>query len=200
MSPEASIVPADSADLEQALARWRKGVAGVLAKSMRRDIADLPAEPERLLDTDTYEGFPVRPLYSALDARPEAPLPGEWPFTRGGDATRDVLAGWKVAEAFPVAGHGVEEGNAAVLAALSNGVSGLVLRVGGDGVPVGEVDRLLEGVFVDLVPVVLEIVGAAPGADYVAAAAAVTEVVAALDDDRRATLSIDLGGGPSCAS
>ncbi|CAN5443947.1 methylmalonyl-CoA mutase small subunit [soil metagenome] len=205
MSPEASILSADSADLEQALARWRDGVAGVLAKSMRRDVADLPTDPERLLDTDTYEGFPVRPLYSALDARSEAPLPGQWPFTRGGDATRDVLAGWKVLEAFPVAGRGVEDGsteagNAAVLEALSNGVSGLVLRVGHDGVPVGEVDRLLEGVFVELVPVVLEIVGSAPGADYVAAAEAVTALVAALDGERRATLSIDLGGDPLTAA
>ena len=193
MSPEASIVTADSADLEQALARWRDGVAGVLAKSMRRDIADLPAEPERLLDTDTYEGFPVRPLYSALDARPEAPLPGEWPFTRGGDATRDVLAGWKVAEAFP--GSAVEDGNAAVLEALANGVSALVLRVGDGGVPVGDVDRLLEGVFVELVPVIVE-----AGSDYVAAAHAVTAVVAALDGERQATLSIDLGGDPLTAA
>ena len=195
MSPEASIVSADSADLEQALARWRAGVAGVLAKSMRRDIADLPAEPERLLDTDTYEGFPVRPLYTALDARPEAPLPGQWPFTRGGDATRDVLAGWKVAEAFPEVGQDVQDGNAAVLAALSNGVSALVLRVGDDGVPVGDVDRLLEGVFVELVPVVVQ-----AGGDYVAAADAVTAVVAALDEERRAALSIDLGGDPLTAT
>ena len=39
-------------------------VAGVLAKSTRRHIGDLPADPERLLNTDTYEGFPVRPLYT----------------------------------------------------------------------------------------------------------------------------------------
>ncbi len=37
--------------------QWRTAVAGVLAKSSRRDVADLPAEPERLLDSQTYEGF-----------------------------------------------------------------------------------------------------------------------------------------------
>nr|WP_264067694.1 methylmalonyl-CoA mutase small subunit [Mycolicibacterium komossense] len=199
MSPEASIVPADSVDLQSALARWREGVAGVLAKSMRREVSELPAEPERLLDTATYEGFPVRPLYTRLDTRPEAPLPGTWPFTRGGDATRDVLAGWKVAEAFPLPGQGAGEGNASVLSALADGVSALVLRVGNPevegGVPVGEVDRLLEGVFVELVPVIVD-----AGADFVAAADAVTAVIAGLDGDRRATLSIDLGGDPLTAA
>ena len=48
--------------------RWRSAVAGVLAKSTRRDRAHLPAEPERLLDSPTYEGFAIRPLYTSLDA------------------------------------------------------------------------------------------------------------------------------------
>ena len=60
-------------------------VAGVLEKS--RPEAAESAEPERLLDSDTYEGFAVRALYTALDARPEPPLPGQWPYLRGGDAT-----------------------------------------------------------------------------------------------------------------
>ena len=81
--------------------RWRSAVAGVLAKSTRRDPADLPPEPERLLDSPTYEGFPIRGLYTSLDASAEPPLPGDWPFVRGGDALRDVKSGWKVAEAFP---------------------------------------------------------------------------------------------------
>jgi methylmalonyl-CoA mutase len=187
---------ADSAEVEQARARWRKGVAGVLAKSTRRDISDLPAEPERLLDTATGEGFPVRPLYTALDATPEAPLPGSWPFTRGGDGTRDVLAGWKVAEPFPLAGQGAGDGNTAVLSALSEGVSALVLRVGDHGVPAADVDRLLEGVFVELVPVIIE----SAGADFAATADAVVAVVAALDDERRASLSIDLGADPLTAA
>jgi methylmalonyl-CoA mutase len=89
-----------SSDLQEGRARWRSAVAGVLAKSTRRDPAGLPAEPERLLDSPTYEGFPIRPLYTSLDARPEPSLPGQWPYARGGDAVRDVKSGWKVAEAF----------------------------------------------------------------------------------------------------
>ena len=50
-------------------------------------------------------GFPIRPLYTALDALPEPPLPGQWPFVRGSDALRDVKSGWKVAESLPVPGQ-----------------------------------------------------------------------------------------------
>ena len=183
--------------LQESKQRWRSAVAGVLAKSTRRDPADLPPEPERLLDSPTYEGFPIRALYTSLDALPEPPLPGDWPFVRGGDALRDVKSGWKVAEAFPVAGQkAVTDGNGAVLVALTEGVSALVLRVGApDGVAPAELDRLLEGVFLDLVPVVLD-----AGSEFDAAAGAVLPLVTDMDDDQRARLSIDLGADPLTAA
>lgn len=176
--------------------RWRSAVAGVLAKSTRRDPADLPPEPESLLDSPTYEGFPIRALYTSLDALPEPPLPGTWPFVRGGDSLRDVKSGWKVAEAFPVPGQkSVTDGNGAVLVALTEGVSALVLRVGApDGVAANDLDRLLEGVFLDLVPVVLD-----AGADFTAAADAVLPQLTDMDDEQRARLSIDLGADPLTA-
>lgn len=182
--------------LQESRERWRSAVAGVLAKSTRRDPADLPPEPETLLDSPTYEGFPIRALYTSLDALPEAPLPGEWPFTRGADALRDVKSGWKVAEAFPVPGQkAVTDGNGAVLVALTEGVSALALRVGTtDGVPAGELDRLLEGVFLDLVPVILD-----SGPDLVAAADALLPQLADMDDEQRGRLSIDLGADPLTA-
>ncbi|MFV1364811.1 MULTISPECIES: methylmalonyl-CoA mutase small subunit [Mycolicibacterium] len=186
-----------STAIEADLARWRSAVAGVLAKTTRRDPADLPAEPERLLDSPTYEGFPIRPLYTSLDAVAEHPLPGQWPYVRGGDAMRDVKAGWKVAEAFPANGStAAGEQNGALLLALTEGVSSLVLKIGGpDGVPAAELDRLLDGVFLDLVPVVLD-----AGGDYVAAADAVLELVADFDDDQRLRLSLDLGADPLTAA
>ena len=95
---------ASAGTMESDREAWRAAVAGVLAKSSRKDPADLGAEPERLLDSPTYEGFPVRPLYTSLDAVPEPSLPGQWPFVRGGDALRDVRSGWKVAESFPLGG------------------------------------------------------------------------------------------------
>lgn len=173
--------------------QWRAAVAGVLAKSSRKDPADLGTEPERLLDSPTYEGFPIRPLYTVLDEHPEPSLPGQWPYVRGGDALRDVKSGWKVAESFPLLGgqEAVSDGNDAVLSALTDGVSALVLRVGEHGVDVAELDRLLEGVFLELVPVILE-----SGADYVAAADAVLALVSNFDDDKRRSLSVDFGADP----
>ncbi|MEW2480302.1 methylmalonyl-CoA mutase small subunit [Mycobacterium sp. NPDC049093] len=177
--------------------QWRTAVAGVLAKSSRRDVADLPAEPERLLDSQTYEGFAIRPLYTSLDARPESALPGQWPFVRGGDALRDVKSGWKVVESFPaVAGTAVGTVNGAVLVALTEGASALSLRVGDEGgIALGELDRLLDGVFLDLVPVIFE----SAGTDLVAAADAVLPLLENLDEDQRSRLSVDLGADPLTA-
>lgn len=181
--------------VEPGLAQWRTAVAGVLAKSTRRDPADLPPEPERLLDSPTYEGFAIRPLYTGLDALPEPPLPGHWPFVRGGDALRDVIAGWKVAETFPAGAAGAAETNGDILLALTEGVSALVLRVGGDGgVPADELARLLDGVYLDLVPVQLD-----AGPDYAAAADALLGLLGELSDDQRSRLSVDLGADPLTA-
>ncbi len=177
-------------DTESDIARWRSAVAGVLTKSTRSDPADLPAEPERLLDSPTYDGFAIRPLYTSFDALPEPALPGQWPYVRGGDALRDVKSGWRVAEAFPANGSAAQA-NGAVLVALTEGVSALVLRVGGSA---AELDRLLEGVFLDLVPVVLD-----AGADYAAASDAVLGLLTDLDEDQRSRLSVDLGADPLTA-
>src|SRR6476661_8416701 len=183
--------PGAQDSLDSGVARWRSAVARVLAKSTRRDAADLPAEPERLLDSPTYDGFPIRPLYTSLDALPEPALPGQWPYVGGGDALRDVKSGWRVAEAFPANGSAVADANGAVLVALTEGVSALVLRVGGSA---AELDRLLEGVFLDLVPVMFD-----AGVDYVAATDAVLALLTDLDDDQRSRLSVDLGGDPLTA-
>lgn len=185
-----------SGQVEEARAKWRGAVAEVLAKSSRKDPADLPAEPERLLDTATYEGFGVRALYTALDALPEAPLPGDWPFVRGGDAHRDVLSGWKVVEEFPPAAAraSASECNNAILRALVDGVSALLLRVGSDGIAATELDRALEGVYLELAPVILD-----ADADFRPAAEAMLGLVEGADSAASATLSIDLGADPLTA-
>jgi len=178
-------------------ARWRSAVAEVLTKSGRRDQSELPDEPERLLDSPTYEGFEVHALYTALDGIGEPALPGEWPFVRGADRHRDVLAGWKVAEQFPASNFTgtAPEGNAAVLGALVDGVSALVLRVGDGGVAPEQLDRWLEGVYLELAPVLLD-----AGAHFPAAAQTVLALVAGADDARRAAMSIDLGADPLTAA
>jgi methylmalonyl-CoA mutase len=178
----------------QGRTRWRTAVAGVLAKSTRRDVKDpkeLGPEPERLLDTPTYEGFAIRALYTAFDALPESALPGEWPYVRGADALRDVNSSWKVAEVF---GSNGADTNAAVLAALTDGVGALVLRVGQSGVAPAQLEQLLAGVYLDLAPVILD-----AGADYTAAADVLLGLIGQLDAGRRQAVSIDLGADPLTA-
>ncbi|MDD7814312.1 methylmalonyl-CoA mutase small subunit [Mycobacterium sp. CSUR Q5927] len=196
-------VSAEPAGMEQARARWRAAVAGVLAKSSRREPADIDSEtggePERLLDTPVQgpDGFAIRALYTAFDALPEHPLPGRWPYVRGADALRDVNTGWKVAEVFPA--NGLVSGsdtNGAVLGALTEGVSALVVRVGDVGVPAGELRGVFDDVYLQLVPVLVD--GAGAG-DYTAAAEVMLALVDGLDPDDRANLSVDLGADPLTA-
>ena len=193
-------VSAEPADLAQARARWRTAVAGVLAKSTKGDASDIEAlgpEPEQILETPTYENVAIRALYTALDELPEPPLPGEWPYLRGADALRDVKTGWRVAEAVPanrVAGVTAEEVNAAVLAGLGEGVSALLIRVGESGVAPGQLEKVLEGVYLSMAPVILD-----AGADYRAASDVLLDLVARVEPDQRAILSIDLGADPLTA-
>lgn len=183
------------------LDRWRSAVAGVLAKSTKRDPADLPPEPERLLDSATYDGFPIRPLYTRADEHAEAALPGNWPFVRGGDARRDAKTGWKVADVYPADGATAAEANGSILLGLTEGISALVLRVGDGstetGVAPSDLDRLLDGVYLDLVPVVVQMSG--DGSTYADTADALLALLANLDNDQRSRLSVDLGADPLSA-
>ena len=190
-----SIDVPELADLEQVRGRWRSAVAGVLSKSTRTDPAELGEHPEQRLDAPTYDGFSIRPLYSAFDELPEPPLPGQWPFLRGGDALRDVKSGWKVAEAFPLPGKPPDEANSALLNALGEGVSALLLRVGESGVAPGQLETLLDGVYLSMAPVIID-----AGADYTAAADAMLALVEQVDADQRATVSVDLGADPLTAT
>jgi methylmalonyl-CoA mutase len=195
-----SIDAPELAELEQVRDRWRAAVAGVLSKSTRKDPAELGEQPEHLLDTPTYDGLAVRPLYTAFDELPEPPLPGDWPYLRGADALRDVNSGWKVAEAFPAAAGATGDANSAVLAALGDGVSALLVRVGESrvdesAVAPDELEGLLAGVYLSMAPVILD-----AGADYSAACDAMMALVSEVEPDQRATLSIDLGADPLTAA
>ncbi|MEV4632154.1 methylmalonyl-CoA mutase small subunit [Rhodococcus coprophilus] len=173
---------AEAEDAARAYAQWQDAVAGVLAKSRRVDPAELGPEPQRLLETTTYDGVTVNPLYGIRDERPEAPLPGEFPFVRGGSATRDVTTGWLVSAQFGGAAAATGYGTAGkvnerILDALENGVSALWLRVGGTDLPIEALSAALDKVLLDLAPVTID-----AGAETVAAAAALYAVVDARTD------------------
>ena len=175
---------------DAAYAEWRTAVAGVLAKARRVDPAELPVEPERMLDATTYDGLTVAPLYTARDERPQEPLPGEFPFVRGNDATRDVNKGWEVAAEF---GGGSDtdtaDTNAAILDALASGVSALTLKVSAADLP-----AVLDGVLLDLAPITLDAGAATPDA-----AEALYGVFDAASVADRAKIVAGLGAAPLTA-
>lgn len=152
------------------VAGWRKLVAGVLEKS-----GALPegfdGPPESLLNTTTYDGIEIRPLYTADDETPSAGFPGIAPFVRGGKPEGAVGAGWEVRVHHD--GTDAAEVNKAILADLENGASSVWLRVGAGALAPSSLADALNEVYVDLAPVVLE-----AGDDYEAAANALLEVLA----------------------
>ncbi|GAA2519379.1 methylmalonyl-CoA mutase family protein [Streptomyces levis] len=127
--------------------QWQRLVAGVLRKS-GKDVEG--AEAEEALSTALEDGLRTRPLYTARDASPEPGLPGFAPFVRGGRAEGNTVGGWDVRQRHTTADHD------AVLADLENGVTSLWLTVGEGGIPVAGLGRVLDGVYLDLAPVVLD--------------------------------------------
>jgi methylmalonyl-CoA mutase len=141
--------------------QWRQLVEGVLRKAGRTDLTDAAAEDA--LATELQDGLTARPLYTAEDGAGDPGLPGLPPFVRGARPLGNTVDGWDVRQrhAQPVA----KRANEAVLADLENGVTSLWLRLGDGGLPVAGLEEALDGVHLDLAPVVLD-----AGAEYDAAA------------------------------
>ncbi|KFG09542.1 methylmalonyl-CoA mutase subunit beta [Streptomyces scabiei] len=127
--------------------QWQRLVAGVLRKS-GKDVEG--AQAEEALSTALEDGLRTRPLYTAHDTAPPSGLPGFPPFVRGGRAAGNTVGGWDVRQRHTAADGG------AVLADLENGVSSLWLVLGAAGLPVSSLGRVLDGVYLDLAPVVLD--------------------------------------------
>ncbi|MFJ9038653.1 methylmalonyl-CoA mutase family protein [Streptomyces sp. NPDC102406] len=128
--------------------QWQHLVAGVLRRSGKEVSA---AEAEDALSTTLEDGLRARPLYTARDDAPPTGLPGFAPFVRGGRAAGNTGGGWDVRQRHTVADP------ATVLADLENGVTSLWLTVGdGTALPVTALGDALDGVHLDLAPVVLD--------------------------------------------
>ncbi|MFR0358232.1 methylmalonyl-CoA mutase family protein [Streptomyces sediminimaris] len=127
--------------------QWQHLVEGVLRKS-GKDVSGTAAEDA--LSTALEDGLRTRPLYTARDAVPEPGLPGFAPYVRGGRPEGSTAGGWDLRQRHTAAADG------AVLADLENGVSSLWLVLGAGGIPVPELERVLDGVHLDLAPVVLD--------------------------------------------
>ncbi|MCO1658708.1 methylmalonyl-CoA mutase family protein [Pseudonocardia humida] len=118
----------------------------------------------------TLDGIPVGPLYTADDIAGEAApartgVPGAAPFVRGSRARGPVPDGWDVRQRHAHPDPGAAR--AAVLADLENGATSVWLAVGEGGTAVADLATVLDGVHLDLAPVVLD----APDAPTATAAA-----------------------------
>ncbi|MFE3636178.1 methylmalonyl-CoA mutase family protein [Streptomyces cellostaticus] len=141
--------------------QWHRLVEGVLRKS-GKEVSG--AAVEDALSTTLEDGLRTRPLYTARDGAPDPGLPGFAPYVRGGRPEGNTAGGWDVRQRHAALGGGAD---GAVLADLENGVTSLWLVLGEGGIPVAELGRALDGVFLDLAPVALD-----AGRDTEAAAAA----------------------------
>lgn len=127
--------------------QWQRLVEGVLRKS-GKDVSGPAAEDA--MSTALEDGLRTRPLYTSRDAAPDAGLPGFAPFVRGGRAEGSTVGGWDLRQRHTALTDGL------VLADLENGVTSLWLVLGEGGIPVSSLGSALEGVYLDLAPVVLD--------------------------------------------
>ncbi|MDX2936035.1 methylmalonyl-CoA mutase family protein [Streptomyces ipomoeae] len=148
-----TVLPDDGLSLaaefpDATLEQWQQLVAGVLRRSGREVER---AEAEDALSTALEDGLRTRPLYTAADAVSDPGLPGFAPYVRGGRAEGNTVGGWDVRQQ-----HTVADADA-VLTDLENGATSLWLVVGESaGIPVSALDGVLDGVYLDLAPIVLD--------------------------------------------
>ncbi|MBO8194660.1 methylmalonyl-CoA mutase small subunit [Streptomyces oryzae] len=146
--------------------QWQQLVSGVLSKTGAK-VPDASA-PESALTTTLPDGIEVRPLYTGGtttngNGGPRG-FPGFAPFVRGARPEANAARGWDIRQRHTRAdAAGTRE---AVLGDLENGVTSLWLAVGEGGLPIGELEGALEGVYFDLAPIVLD-----AGAEFGRAAA-----------------------------
>ncbi|MEU1708753.1 methylmalonyl-CoA mutase family protein [Streptomyces sp. NPDC005706] len=164
--------------------QWHRLVEGVLRKSGKEVSGEAV---EDALSTTLEDGLRTRPLYTARDAAPDPGLPGFAPYVRGGRPEGNTDGGWDVRQRHTALGGGAD---GAVLADLENGVTSLWLVLGEGGIPVSELGRALDGVFLDLAPVVLD-----AGRDTEAAAEALLRLYEEKGVDPAAVRG-GLGGDP----
>jgi methylmalonyl-CoA mutase len=136
-------------------ARWEKAAADVLRKSGRMRTEDPDDLVWQKLTRTTLDGVEIAPLGTRETAAglPEAGAPGRAPYVRGSAMSRSE-EGWDVRAhlADPDPALAAE----AALTDLENGVTSLWLTVGRGGIAVTDLPQVLEKVYLDLAPVVLD--------------------------------------------
>jgi methylmalonyl-CoA mutase len=125
--------------------QWQRLVAKVLGS-----VGD---SPEQELVTVTADGIKIAPLYVGDASRPSPGYPGQAPFLRGRTAAGH-RGGWEVRQRHEHPDPAVAREQ--IMEDLEGGVGSLWLGLGDGRIPVGALPDVLAGVYLDLVPVVLD--------------------------------------------
>ncbi len=170
------------------LADWEKTTAAVLRKSGR--LADDAPDSDAwdILTVCTLDGIKIAPLGTVALAAdlPDAGLPGQSPYTRGAAAARE-LGAWDIRAQFVDPDPKVTAEH--LITDLENGVNSVWLTVGSHAIAVDDLPAILDKVFVDLAPVILD-----AREDPIGAARALAAIVA--DRDVAAAAGTNLGANP----
>lgn len=176
---------------EHSREQWEKAAADVLRKSGRLGAEDPDSLVWDKLTRTTLDGIGITPLGTPGDVA-EVDLdavPGAAPFTRGSlpASSTDASAGWDVRA--HLGDPDARRAAADALTDLENGATSLWLTVGPGGLALDDLTQVLEKVYLDLAPVVVETSG-----DQVAAAEALVGVL----EERAVTPApgTSLGGDP----
>lgn len=120
----------------------------------------LGGKPYEKLTSTSYDGLKIKPLYTADDGDAEIGIPGMAPFVRGASPLGASQTGWDVRclSAHP----DPAEANRQILSDLAKGATSIVLKLdptGRTGTVLksrADMHTLLDGVYLDLAPVVLD--------------------------------------------
>ena len=156
-APESVHVPLAD-EQESGFADWEKATAQVLRKMRRLDESAPDSDVWTSLARQTLDGLTVTPLGVPGPAASANGTPGTAPFVRGAHAESadadDAIVGWDVRGWF--VDPDTDRTGKDVLTDLENGVNSLWLGVGPGSIDVAALPKVLEQVFVDLAPVILD--------------------------------------------
>ncbi len=134
---------------------WEKAAADVLRKAGRMKAEDPDALVWEKLTRTTLDGIAVAPLATPETVQDIAAPgePGTAPYTRGSAVSRPE-EGWDIRA--HLADPDAVQSAADAITDLENGVTSLWLTLGRGGIAISDLARVLDKVYVDLAPVVLE--------------------------------------------
>lgn len=162
---------------------WLRAVHGVILKSSPdASPAEFEAAFDKQLVTRTEDGIAIQPLYTAADAPTTIGLPGEAPFVR---SARVEPRPWEIRQRVWSA---VADSNAVL--ELESGATGLLVETGAD-VDVDALDRVLQGVYLELVPVSLASPASDPGLSSAGALLELWERRGTPTTERRGSFGVD---------